>query len=154
MTGQTSTNTTLEQVLVATDGKANSTQVTELALQLARIHDAAVHALHVVERRSSLGHLDPVIERREEQGERAVEDVEARAREYELSVTKAFRYGVPHEAIKQYAIDHGIDLIVVGPVGASGLERLITPKSVTERLVDGAPSPVVVAGENAGEGVS
>lgn len=150
MTGQADSNSTFERVLVATDGRAESARVAELGLRLARVHDAAVHALYVVERRSSLGHLDPVVERREERGERAVEAVEARASEYGVPVVKAFRYGVPHEAIRRYAADHGIDIIVVGPVDASGLERLVTPKSVTERLVDGSPSPVVVAGTNAG----
>lgn len=137
------------RILIPTDGTAGSACAVENGLGLAAKHGADVHALYVVDTSSSMGHYDAVVEPMEEEGEAAVEEVERRAREYDVSVTKAFRYGAPHEEILEYAADHDADLIVMGTHGRSGFERLVSAGSVAERVVRYADVPVVVAGRDA-----
>ena len=137
------------RILIPTDGTTGSACAVENGLELAAKHGADVHALYVVETDSSMSHYDVVRERQEEAGEAAVEEVERRAREYDISVTKAFRYGVPHEEILDYAADHDADLVMMGTHGRSGFERLVSAGSVAERVVRNADVPVMVAGRNA-----
>ena len=137
------------RILIPTDGTDGSVCAVENGLELASKHEAEVHALYVVDTDSSMGHYDHVVERHEARGEDAVHAVERRAKEYDVSVTKAFRYGRPHEEILDYAADHDVDLIIVGTHGRSGFERLVNAGSVAERVVRKADVPVMVAGRDA-----
>lgn len=137
--------TLFNQILIPTDGESADSAI-ETGLDIAMDHDAAVHALYVVDTTSSMSHFDLVVERREAAGERAVETVERRANERGIEVTKAFRYGVPHEAILDYATDYEIDLIVMGTHGRSGFQRLLQAGSVAERVIRDARIPVLVVG--------
>lgn len=137
------------RILIPTDGTDESACAVENGLELASKHGAEVHALYVVDTDSSMGHYDHVVERSEAKGEEAVETVDRRAREYDLTVTKAFRYGRPHEEILGYAADHGVDLIIMGTHGRSGFDRLVSAGSVAERVVRKAGVPVMVAGRDA-----
>lgn len=138
-----------ERILIPTDGTPNSECAVENGLGLAAKHDAEVYALYVVETSSSMGHYDLAVERREAEGEEAVEAVERRGAEYGVPVTKAFRYGDPREEILDYADDHDVDLIMMGTRGRSGFGRLVSAGSVAERVVRKADVPVMVAGPKA-----
>jgi nucleotide-binding universal stress UspA family protein len=60
-----------------------------------------------------------------------------------LKVRRAVRFGHPVEEICHYANKNGIDMIVMGTHGRSGLSRLLMG-SVTERVLRISPCPVVV----------
>ncbi len=60
-----------------------------------------------------------------------------------LEVMRVVRYGHPVEEICQYANKNGIDLIVMGTHGRSGLSKLMMG-SVTERTLRISPCPVLV----------
>lgn len=142
------------EILIATDGNRASISAVETGVEIAVRHKANVHALYVVKTDSSLGHFDPVVERRESTGERAVEFVEDYATLHDVNVTKAFRYGRPDEQIISYAGDHNLDLIVVGSSKRSGLSRILYPKSISERIIRDADVPVLVVGEHSDQGPS
>jgi nucleotide-binding universal stress UspA family protein len=135
-------------ILIPTDGIPASRCAVDLGLELATQHGATVYALYVVEVRSSLGHVDLVVERREKEGEAAVEAVEDQAHTQELSapVEKMFRYGVPLDAILDYAGDYDVDLIVIGKYEWTGIQRLLHVGRVAERLTREADIPALVAG--------
>jgi nucleotide-binding universal stress UspA family protein len=67
----------------------------------------------------------------------------ARARQLGLAVTSDFVWGNPSKIIPEYAAAHGIDLIVMGTHGRTGVAHLILG-SVAERVVRVAPCPVFV----------
>jgi nucleotide-binding universal stress UspA family protein len=50
--------------------------------------------------------------------------------------------GNPHEEILEYVSEHGIDVVVVGSHGRSGIDRLVVG-SVAERVVRLSPVPVL-----------
>lgn len=140
-----------DRILIPPDGTSGSDCAVENGLELAAKHDAEIYALYVVDTDSAMGHYDVAVERAEATGEEAVEAVEGRAAEsgYDMSVTKAFRYGNPHEEILDYAADHDVDLIMMGTHGRSGFERLLSAGSVADRVVREADVPVMVAGREA-----
>ncbi len=81
-----------------------------------------------------------------------------RAQQSGLSVTSDFVWGNPSKIIPEYAAAQGIDLIVMGTHGRTGVAHLILG-SVAERVVRVAPCPVlavrppaVVPGSRAAKG--
>ncbi|WP_101297353.1 universal stress protein [Halegenticoccus soli] len=130
-----------ERILVPTDGSRAVERAVEVGLRMASTDGATVHALFVVETREE---WDFAVERREREGERAVEAVEGRGDELGVPVIKAFRYGLPHEEIVDYADAHGIDLVVVGSHGRTGFGRFVHAGSVAEHVVRRSRVPVLV----------
>lgn len=141
------TDTTFRNILVATDGRPTMTRAVTTALSIGVAHRATVHALYVVDTNSPMGHYDMVVERFERDGEQAVEAVVRLGKEAGLTVRPVFRYGSPHDAILDYAIDHDIDLIVVGGHRRSGFRKYVGPKSVADLVARKSDVPVLIARE-------
>jgi nucleotide-binding universal stress UspA family protein len=117
----------IEAVLLATDGGEGAERAADHAVAVAAATGAHLHALTVGDDGGP--------------AERAA----ARAREAGVDATAAVRSGRPHEAIREYAEDHGADLVVVGTHGRSGVERVLLG-SVAERVLRTATRPVLVVG--------
>ncbi|MFW6434755.1 MAG: universal stress protein [Halovenus sp.] len=90
------------------------------------------------------GRQGPQIEQR--RTEHAEQIVEEAARQFEgLDVKTVVKRGEPHQAILDYA-DDGIDLIVMGTHGRTGLQRYLLG-SVAEKVVRLFDVPVVTVRE-------
>ncbi len=137
-----------DRVLIPTDGSETVETTIEHGLRIARDNDATVHALYVVDGRvvrAADNEVRADLERSlEGEGEEAVGAVAARAEEVGLEAVAEIRSGTPHKEILDYAEEAGIDLIAIGTHGKSPREKLLTMGSVTERVVDNAPVPVLV----------
>ncbi|MFP8952638.1 universal stress protein [Natrialbaceae archaeon A-arb3/5] len=132
-----------QDLLLATDGGEGARRATDHAIELAARLDATLHVLsvseegpHSTERQDELRH-DP-----ESEAATAVEEAERAAAADGVSVTTTIRHGVPQEEIVEMATANGMDMIVMGTVGRSGLDALIVG-SVAEEVVKNAPVPVV-----------
>lgn len=132
-----------DDVLLPTDGSDGTRRAIGHALALATHHDATVHALAVVND-GGYRSLDSetVAAEAERAARRAVRHVETRASREGVDVVTATSRGVPSEEILAYADEHGIDAIVMGTHGRTGLDRLLVG-SVTEQVVRAAAVPVV-----------
>jgi len=82
---------------------------------------------------------------REEGGERALDAVAEAAADRGIEVERHLRRGRPHEEILDAATDYGVDLIVMGTHGRTGLGRFVTAGSVAERVVRHSKLPVLTA---------
>lgn len=137
-----------DRVLVPTDGSETVETTLEHGLRIARDHGATVHALYVIDNRvvrSADGDAREELEHTlEDEGRDAVDAVESRALEADLEVISEIRSGTPHKEILDYAEETGIDLIAIGSHGKSPREKLLTMGSVSERVVDNSPVPVLV----------
>jgi nucleotide-binding universal stress UspA family protein len=134
-----------EEILVPTDGSPTAEAALEHAVDIARRYDARIHALYVVDTNvytTLETGTDVVIRALEEEGQKAVERVEASAEAADLRVTSSVVTGVPARDIVSYAGDHDVDLIVMGTHGRTGLDRYILG-SVAERVVRRADVPVM-----------
>ena len=138
-----------DTILVPTDGSDHAVRAAEHGLFLARLFDAEVHLLNVVDVQAAAGIFDAggvdraFVERLEADGEAAIESIEAVADETDALQTALVR-GEPADAILDYAEEHGAELIAMGTHGRSGVNRYIAG-SVTERVVRLAEVPVLTA---------
>ncbi len=133
-------------VLCPTDGSPGSGTAVEHACYLADLADARLHALFVVDETiAGAAEWDIVVEREESRGERALESVAAAGADRGLSVEKHLRRGRPHEEILDAVDAYGVDLVVMGTHGRTGIDRFLSAGSVAERVVRHSEVPVVTA---------
>lgn len=137
-----------DNVLVATDGSSGTTETLSHAASIARDNDAVLHGLYVVDRRLYLAAdkdtQDDVHESLREEGEVALDDIRVGGEEAGLETVTRMQEGIPHKVITQYAEDEGMDLVVMGTHGRTGRDRVANLGSVTERVVESSPVPVLV----------
>lgn len=135
-----------DEILCPTDGSPGSDAAVEHACYIARLADARIHALFVVDETiAGADGWDVVVEREEERGERALNAVAAAGAERGVPVERHLRRGRPHEEILDAASDYDADLIVMGTHGRTGLGRFVTAGSVAERVVRHSKLPVLTA---------
>jgi nucleotide-binding universal stress UspA family protein len=135
-----------ENILIPTDGSKPAREAVTHALDLARTYDATLHALYVVDRGAYASRpgwtWDELQQVLEQNGETVLEDVQSRAAADGISVAAEITHGVPHQAIEEYCNQHGIDLVVMGTHGRSGISRRLIG-SVTERVLRNSDGPVL-----------
>ena len=120
----------VKQILFPTDFSSASEAARHVAVDMARETGAALHVVHVVPPVT-----DPSL---------PAEQLTALSRDIGggLSVTTALLDGYAGREIVRYARERGIDLIVIGTHGRTGLSRAILG-SVAESVVRLAPCPVL-----------
>ncbi|QLD85623.1 universal stress protein [Natronomonas halophila] len=133
-----------DRILLPTDGSDATNPAVDEAIGLARETGAELHVLFVVEDIPYAPEMmdDQVEGQLREIGEDAIQDIRERASEEGVEVVSALREGAPHNSILGYADEEGIDAIVMGTHGRSGLDRYLLG-SVTERVVRTADVPVL-----------
>jgi nucleotide-binding universal stress UspA family protein len=115
-------------VLVATDFSEGADAAVRTAHAYARALGARLHVLHVTWP-EEIGVTELFAALKASLGDAVPVDVAA-------------RHGDPAEEIVRYARSHGVDLIVVGTHGRSGVSRAVLG-SVAERVARHAPCPVL-----------
>ena len=134
-----------DRILVPTDGSPSMQTVVAHALEIVRLHDAALHGVYVVDT-GNFATLpvettwDGVAEMLRGEGEQAVADFEDMVGE--VPAETAIREGNPSREIVEYARETDCDTVVMGTHGRGGIDRLLLG-SVAERVVRAAPVPVV-----------
>ncbi|MFC6825545.1 universal stress protein [Halopelagius fulvigenes] len=134
-----------ERILVPTDGSEAADGAIRNAIDIASQYDATIHALYVVDASvytSIETGADLVVESLEEEGQKAIAEVTDRARAAGVESESAVVSGSTHQSILDYADDHGIDLIVMGTHGRTGIDRYLLG-SVTEKVVRRSDVPVL-----------
>jgi nucleotide-binding universal stress UspA family protein len=135
-----------DTILLPTDGSAGIERVVAHAGELARVHDAAIRALYVVDATSFTGlpmetSWDGVRQVLESEGETALEEVQRLAPD-DVAVEAETVEGTPSTEIVRYTRDQPVDVVVMGTHGRGGIDRLLLG-SVAERVVRKSAVPVV-----------
>jgi len=134
------------RILVANDGSAGAVQALDMAISLAKLHQAQLHMITVEELPRFPASIDEVAEEKEEADHRLAPVIAAaRARAMRAGIALETHLAAGHAvpAIVEFVRNHAIDLLVVGFMGHSQLyERVIG--STTDRLVRLAPCAVLV----------
>lgn len=137
----------IKKILIATDGSEYTQSAVERGLQLAKLLDAEVTALFVVDYApfSSIPSDSTVVLSvhaiMETEGEKAVGDVKQRGEKMNVRVNPIVTEGSPVKRILEISADH--DLIVIGTLGRSAISKLFMG-SVAERVTRYAQCPVLV----------
>jgi nucleotide-binding universal stress UspA family protein len=134
-----------DNILIPTDGSHGANAAFKHGIEIASQWDATLHALYVVDTR--LARSGPLLETLRDEGRQAVRDVEVGGTQAGLTVVTEIAEGNPHEEILAYVSEHGIDMVIMGTHGRTGLDRVVMG-SVAERVVRRSPIPVLtVRGE-------
>lgn len=145
-------------ILHPTDGDDGSTAAAEEALDVAERCGSTVHVVHVVDLDGLGGYFsagglpEEFVDRALEEGEQRAERVADRFREAGVPVRTDVLKGSPGQAIVDYVDERGIDLVVMGTRGRSGVRRVLLG-SVAENVVRLADCPVLtVKTDESGDG--
>jgi nucleotide-binding universal stress UspA family protein len=144
-----------DNILVPTDGSKTSEVAVDNAVDIAGKYGATVHALYVVDvdatsyglgteqvDRIRQGKLDEMPEVKQD-AEEATEYVANAAEQAGLDYAEHIRVGEPARAIRKFVEENGIDLVVMGSHGRSGLSRVILG-SVAEKVLRRTHLPVLI----------
>jgi nucleotide-binding universal stress UspA family protein len=144
-----------ERILIATDGSKHSERAAEAGIEMAKLYGSAVTALFVVDIGKEYAPLGDLISKvaddliagirgnLQKQGDEATKSVEDMAKKAGIVVTRKITEGYPAEDIIRIAEEGDMNLIVMGGIGATGLERFLLG-SVADKVVRSSKIPVLV----------
>ncbi len=137
-------------ILVPTDGSHPSMQAGRLAVQLAACQNAHVTFLYVVDKSvaseiagATKKNIQQVQSEMDDTAQRSLDYLTRLATELNVNSSQEIRHGVPSSEIAALAREQNVDLIAIGHVGSRG-PRQILIGSVTERIIEHSPCPVLV----------
>jgi nucleotide-binding universal stress UspA family protein len=145
----------MEKILIATDGSRHSEEAAKKGLQIAGLYGSAITALYVIDigkEYASLGDLttkmaDDIIQSMRSglaaKGREALDRVEQMAKESGRTIEKRVVEGYPADDIIRVADEEKAKLIVLGRIGATGIERFLLG-SVADKVVRNSKVPVLV----------
>jgi len=137
------------KILLATDGSESARKATDDAVELSHLSGAKIYAVSVIDRSTyssvpeDLEWEEAMYDRFRELSEEALSYVEKTAKNAGLEVESVLLEGHPAEEIVNFAEKNGMDLIVIGSLGKSRVERFLIG-SVSEKVVRNAKVPVLV----------
>jgi nucleotide-binding universal stress UspA family protein len=131
----------VKKILYATDFSSYSNQAYFHAVALAENHGASLTILNVYT--PEVGTLAGTAATQGDQQYWRSQLEQIRPVNARIPVQHVFLIGDPAAEIVRHATDAGIDLIVMGTHGRTGLERLLMG-SVAEKVMRGAPCSVLV----------
>ena len=135
-------------IVIATDGSENNKKAISYGIGIARLSGATVHTLYVVDTStfSSIpmdGGWEEMYEVLRKEGERAVSKVKKLGEASGVNVRDAVLEGHPSSEIITFAENNNVDLIVVGTLGKTGLDRFLMG-SVAEKVMRSSKIPVLI----------
>lgn len=120
----------LRKILVTTDLSEYSLAALEYAASFGLLYGARLHLLHVAD------------EGKGDQAKRELDDFVTARISPDIKLQKSVRNGVPADAIKQFAEEEVIDLIVIATHGWTGLKHILMG-SVAEKVIRQSRVPVL-----------
>ncbi|HET8689556.1 MAG TPA: universal stress protein [Methanosarcina sp.] len=135
--------------MIATDGSENGAQAINAGMEIARLNNGKAYALHVIDTSAyPSGRGDPkwarlIEEQSKTFGLEITAAVEEAAKAAEVDVEFVTLEGHPAEKILDFAEKQAVDMIVVGSLGKSDVERFLLG-SVSEKVVRNSKVPVLV----------
>ena len=137
-------------IVIATDGSENTQRAISYGIEIAKLSGAIVHALYVVDTSSfssipmsSDGGWEAMFEILRKEGERAVSAVKYQVEAAGVEVREVVWEGNPSNVIIEFSENNNIDLVVMGTLGKTGLDRFLLG-SVAEKVVRSSTVPVMV----------
>jgi nucleotide-binding universal stress UspA family protein len=137
-----------QKIVLATDGSEYSANVVKYAIELAKISEAKIYAIYVVD--TGVFTSIPMdvawtnmYELLKQEGNVATNQVESEAMAANIEVESVTVEGHPAEEIIKLAEDKSADIIVMGTLGKSGLDRFLLG-SVAEKVSRTSKIPVMI----------
>jgi nucleotide-binding universal stress UspA family protein len=142
-------STKIENIMIATDGSENVKNAVSWGIELAKATGAKVRAVYVLPPLSvSITTLrgrggDSLRDHLKNEGKKATEYVVETGRKENVEVEPIIIEGNPADSIVKFATENGIDLIVMGTLGRTGIIHFLLG-SVAENVVRHSKTQVMV----------
>jgi len=135
-------------IVIATDGSENSKKAISYGIGIAKLSGATVHTLYVVDTSSFSsipmdGGWEEMYEILRKEGEKAVSEVKELGEASGVNVRNVILEGHPSSEITTFAENNDADIIVVGTLGKTGLDRFLMG-SVAEKVMRSSKIPVLI----------
>lgn len=133
-----------ERILIAIDFSPNSLEAFRVAAEMARVHSASLHLLHVVEAQPALspGGAVELVQKANAAVERLVSSSQAELDT--TTFTTEVASGRAFDEIVKRARDWAADLIVLGAKGATSLEQIVLGGTAEQVIKDTRASVLIV----------
>ena len=146
-----------ERILIATDGSKNSEKAAKVGIELAKVSEGKVIIVYVADigkYMPSAGLISPfggvspeaidnIVVSIREAGIKATLQVNELARAAEVPSEWMIVEGNPPSEILRIAEDENIDVIVIGNIGKTGLEKFLMGR-VAEKVARNSKRPVLI----------
>jgi len=136
-----------DKIMIATDGSKQVEKAVEAAVQLAKITGARLYAVYVIASAGytprNFGWEESLREILEAEAKKAVTFVEEAGKVSGVKVEPVILEGHPADRIMKFAEQEDMDLIVMGTLGRTGLDRFLLG-SIAENVVRHSKTPVMV----------
>lgn len=146
-------------IMIATDGSECSKKVVDKGIKFARLSGGTVYAVYVVSTAyisaidgsypSSIDmfpYFEAMHEALKKQGQQAIDYVKELGEKKSINVESVILEGNPSEELIKYAEKENMDIVIMGTVGRTGLDRMILG-SVAGNVVRHSKVPVMVLRE-------
>lgn len=138
----------LKKIFIATDGSEQNRRAIEYGIELAKIAGGKIFVGYVVDTAAFASipmdaGWEMMYELMETEAKEAVQKVEVLAKQAGVEVETVVLEGHPSNEIIEFAQKNGIDVIVMGTLGKSGLDRFLLG-SVAEKVTRNSTVPVLV----------
>ncbi|RJS48949.1 MAG: universal stress protein UspA [Methanobacterium sp.] len=127
-----------KRILVPSDGSEHATKAADKAIQLAKILDAEIVAVHVIDEK-----LIQPFEVLEEEGMEILHQIQKKGESAGVEVSEVLLLGNPRHDMKKISNKTEADLIVIASHGRTGLEKILMG-SVAENTLKTADIPVLL----------
>ncbi len=135
-------------IMIATDGSENSQRAISYGIKLAKFSGATVYAVYVVNTPSTISDSwtagkETMHEVMRDDGKNILSRVKKFGEDSKVPVKEILLEGHPSFEIINFAEKNNIDLIVMGTLGKTGIEKFLLG-SVAEKVVRNSKVPVMV----------
>jgi nucleotide-binding universal stress UspA family protein len=138
----------IKKILIATDGSEYTKSAVDYGIDLAKNTEAKLYTVYIIDTAAFASipmdaAWESMYELLKQEGDEATRYVAERAENEGLSIERQTIEGHPAEEIIKFAEKNSINLIVMGTLGKSGLDRFLLG-SVAEKVVRNSKIPVLV----------
>lgn len=137
-----------KKIFIATDGSEQNRRAIEYGIELAKIAGGKIFVGYVVDTAAFASipmdaGWEMMYELMETEANEAVQKVEVLAKQAGIDVETVLLEGHPSNEIIEFSQKNGINVIVMGTLGKSGLDRFLLG-SVAEKVTRNSTVPVLV----------
>lgn len=136
-----------EKIMIATDGSKQVEKAVQEGIRLSKLTGANLYAVYVIAPTGyssrDFGWEESLRELLEAEAKKAVNHVEEIGKVSGVNVESVILEGHPADELLKFSKNAGIDLIIMGTLGKTGLERFLLG-SVAEKVIRHSKTPVMI----------
>lgn len=135
----------INQILIPLDGSKNSLRALDMAIYLAKSHNANLFGVHVVDLQTVFKYsvLDPVAKRLEREAQQILKKAKNHSSKKRVSFDSKILHGSTGPLIVKFAQKKRFDIVVIGARGLGSFSGMVLG-SVSNYIIQKSKIPVII----------